>query len=155
VPRSREQVPSVRPQAGRADLSPDGTGVDRWIERRFEHVPLDARAKERASAFARAGHPALQAVLRVDRDTDRIWLEPASGRPLAAPLTAAQLADLRAALDALHAAGIAHGHVDRAHVLVGDDGAPLLRFAAAADPTATPDRDRLALARLAEPAGVG
>jgi serine/threonine-protein kinase len=142
------RTPSVRPDAGRADLAPDGTGFDRWIERRFAHAPLDARSHARASAFARAAHPALQYVLRVDRDTATIWLEPARGRPLDAPLTRAQARSLEAALTALHALGIAHGHVDRAHVTLDDDGAARLAFAPDCAPTATIDLDRLALARL-------
>jgi serine/threonine-protein kinase len=150
APRSRELVPSERPQSGRADLSADGTGFDRWMERPFSYVPLDERSKARASAFARAGHAALQGILRVDRDAGLLWIDPARGRPLQAALTTAQLAELRAALAALHAAGVAHGRIDRAHVLIDEDGAPLLRFTSDCDATATVHRDRLALARLAE-----
>jgi serine/threonine-protein kinase len=142
------RAPSVRPEAGRADLAPDGTGFDRWIERRFAHAPLDARSLARASAFARAGHPALQYVLRIDRDTATIWLEPTRGRPLDAPLTRAQARSLEGALAALHALGVAHGHVDRAHVIIDDEGATTLAFAPDCSPTATIDLDRLALARL-------
>jgi serine/threonine-protein kinase len=148
APRARERAPSERPHAGRADLASDGTGFDRWIERRFEHVALDDRSKARASAFACAGHAALQGVLRVDRESSRIWLEAVKGRPLAPPLTAPQAERLRAALEALHAAGVVHGHVDAEHVAIEDDGTPVLRFTASCDATATIDRDRLALARL-------
>jgi serine/threonine protein kinase len=150
APRPRERVPSDRPQADRADISADGTGFDRWIGRPFEHAPLDDRSKARASAFARADHPSLQGVLRVDRASRRIWLEPARGRPLVGSLTPRQLEELQAALEALHTAGVAHGQVDRAHVQIDDSGAPLLRFTPSCDPTSTIDRDRLALARLAE-----
>jgi serine/threonine-protein kinase len=150
APRARERTPSERPRAGRAEFSPDGSGYDRWIDRPFEHVPLTDAARARASAFARAGHPSLQGILRVDRDSSRIWLEPARGQPLATALTSAQTAELRAALDLLHAAGVAHGRVDRAHVVIDETGTPLLRFTAATEPTSTIDRDRLALARLGE-----
>jgi serine/threonine-protein kinase len=121
------------------------------MERPFEPVPLDDRALARASAFARAGHPALQPVLRVDREGGSLWLEPLLGRSPALPLTAAHASALRDALDALHAAGVAHGAVDAEHLAVDDEGSVLLRFVAAPDPTATIDRDRLALARLASP----
>ena len=150
APRPRERTPSERPQGGRADVAADGTGFDRWIGRPFEHASLDERSKARASAFARAGHASLQGVLRVDRESHRIWLEPAKGRPLVGSLTPSQLGELRAALEALHSAGVAHGQVDRAHVLIDDTGAPLLRFTPTCDPTSTVDRDRLALTRLAE-----
>jgi hypothetical protein len=86
----------------------------------------------------------------VDRDAGLLWLDPPRGRSLQGSLTTPQLADLRAALTALHATGIAHGHVDRMHVLIDEDGAALLRFAPYCDATATVDRDRLALVRLAE-----
>jgi serine/threonine-protein kinase len=148
APRARERAPSERPHAGRADLAPDGTGFDRWIERPFEHVALDDRSKARAAAFACAGDAALQGILRVDRESSRIWLEATKGRRLAAPLTLPQTERLRAALEALHAAGVVHGHIDADHVVIDDDGAPVLRFTASCEATATIDRDRLALARL-------
>jgi serine/threonine-protein kinase len=151
APRAKASAKSDHPQAGRADLLPDGTGFDRWIARPFDHAPLDERSLARASAFARAPHHALQAVLRIDRDTSRIWLERIEGRPLDAPLTRAQASSLEQALDALHAAGIAHGHVDRAHVTIDESGAAVLRFAPSCDATSTVDRDRFALARLESP----
>jgi len=148
APRTRPLTPSERPQSGRADVSSDGTGFDRWIDRPFEHALLDDRSKARASAFARAGHRSLQTIFRVDRASARIWLERPQGRPLAGVLTPPQLAALRAAVDALHAAGITHGRIDAEHIVVDDAGTPLLRFTPSSDPTATVDRDRLALARL-------
>ncbi len=151
APRVKPSARSDHPQAGRADLLPDGTGFDRWIARRFEHVPLDERSLARASAFACAPHPALQTILRVDRDTSRIWLEHLAGRALDGPLTRAQAASLELALTALHAAGIAHGHVDREHVTIDANDVAVLRFAPSCDATSTVDRDRLALARLASP----
>jgi eukaryotic-like serine/threonine-protein kinase len=150
APRTRERARSDRPQAGRADYEPGGTGFDRWIQRPFEHAPLDDHSRARASAFARAGHAALQGVLRIDREASRIWLEPTKGRPLGGALSASQVTELRAALEALHSAGIAHGHIDCDHISIDDSGAPLLRFTPSCDPTATIDRDRLALTRLGE-----
>jgi serine/threonine-protein kinase len=149
APRPKERPVTARPEASRAELRADGTGYDRWIERAFEHVPLDERTLARASAFALAGHEGLQAVLRVDRDASRIWLE-ARGTALQGPLSKAQLDVLAGALSALHALGVPHGRVDREHVRIDDAGAPLLRFAASIEPTATMDRDRLALVRLGE-----
>jgi serine/threonine-protein kinase len=148
APRTASRAPSERPQAGRADLSPDGTGFDRWMARAFEHVPLDDLSRARAAAFARAGHPALQPILRVDREAGRIWLGLLRGRSADA-LTPSQLASLQGALDALHAAGVAHGRVEPDQIVIDEDGSAWLRFTAAADATATVDLDRLALARLA------
>lgn len=148
APLTRARAMNAPPQAGRADLDAGGGGYDRWLERPFEHVPLDDRSKARAAAFARVGHPALQAILRIDRASARIWLERPKGRPPSGPLTPAQLADLRAAVDALHAAGIAHGDIDERHLVIDDAGALVLRFTPLPAPTATIDRDRLALARL-------
>ena len=149
APRAMAQAKSDHPQPGRADLLADGTGFDRWVERPFEHVPLDERALARAQAFARASHRAIQTILRVDRESSRIWLERLDGHALDGELTNRQAASLEQGLAALHSAGIAHGHVDRAHVVIDESGSAILRFTPHCDPTSTADRDRLALARLA------
>jgi serine/threonine-protein kinase len=113
-----------------------------------ERVPLDEKTLARARAFARAGHPALQTVLRVARDDHEIWLDAPRGRPLSSTLNPTQARALRTALDALHAAGAVHGRVDSEHVVVDPTGATTLLFTRDVDPTATVDRDRLALSRL-------
>ena len=143
-----KRAESEHPRAGRLTVGLDGVAVDGWIGRPVERVPLTDRTLARARAFARAGHRALQTVLRVDRDGEEIWLDPANGTPAEA-LTRAQLQQAHDALDALHAAGATHGAIDRAHVLVGPTGGVVLRFTADASPTATVDTDRLGLARLA------
>jgi hypothetical protein len=116
--------------------------------RRVERVPLSERSLVRAGAFARAGHRGLQSVLRVDRAAGEIWLG-AHGPPLARPLTAPELAYLRAAIVALHGAGAVHGSVDRRHISEGPDGAVTLLFTSDCEPMATADLDQLALSRLA------
>lgn len=146
-PRS-DRRSSAAPGVGRLEMRLDGGVVDLWTGRRVERVPLSPGALARARAFALADHPALQPVLRVDRDDDAVWLEAPRGRPLDRALTPEERARLGAALDALHAAGGVHGRVDAAHVVVDDDAGAQLRFEAAAEPTATADRDHLALARL-------
>jgi serine/threonine-protein kinase len=145
---SRERQASDRPPATRLGLEAGGRTIDRWIGRTVERVPLDEKILARARAFARAGHPALQTVLRVARDNHEIWLDTPRGRPLSVPLTAPQASALRAALDALHAEGAVHGSVDAEHVHVDAAGAVTLLFTREVDPTATVDRDRLALSRL-------
>jgi serine/threonine-protein kinase len=121
--------------------------VDTWTGRHIERIPITEPALSRARAFARAGHPALQQVLRIDRSDGSLWLEAPVGRPLDRALRASQRAALAAAIGALHAAGGVHGRIDAEHILIEGD-APVLRFHATADPTATADRDWLALSRL-------
>jgi serine/threonine-protein kinase len=143
-----ERAPSERP-AARLDVRADGSVVDRWIGRAIERVPLTERSLGRAAAFARTGDRALQAVLRVDRIAEEIWLEPMRGRRLDRPLAAGERSALARALGALHDAGIAHGCVCADHVFVDATGEIALAFVAQHEATATPDRDRVALARLA------
>jgi serine/threonine-protein kinase len=142
-----ERRASAWPRAGRLEVRPDGAVVDVWTGRAIERFPLSEPSLVRARAVACADHPALQTVLRVDREEGTIWLEALRGAPLDHPLTAPERAQLRSALDALHAAGGVHGHVDAAHVVVGESG-PVLRFEPETEATSTIDRDRLALSRL-------
>ena len=143
---ARSEQSSEGPKTGR--LQPEGAAlVDTWTGRRIERFPLTDAALARARSFARAGHPALQCILRVDRQDQSIWLEAPSGRPVEGSLTPAQRSLLASALGALHHAGGVHGHLDAAHV-VTTQGGVVLRFHAAVDPTATADRDWLALSRM-------
>ena len=145
-PRS-ERRSSVSPAGGRLEARLDGAVVDGWTGRAVERVPLSDVALDRARAFARVDHPALQTVLRVDCDDGAIWLEALPGRRLDRALTRAERSSLDAALEALHAEGVVHGRVDPDHVVVGESGA-VLRFEGEHDATATVDRDRLGLSRL-------
>jgi tRNA A-37 threonylcarbamoyl transferase component Bud32/tetratricopeptide (TPR) repeat protein len=151
VPAGSGRLGSVRPAAVRVDRDKDGALVDRWMGRRVERVKLTERTLARAGAFARAGHRGLQLVLRVDREEAQIWLGVPKGAPATRVLDAAEIAQVRAALDALHDAGAVHGAVDRSHVVIDPAGAVTLLFTESVEPTATSDRDRLALARLGEP----
>jgi hypothetical protein len=147
VPRVERQK-SDHPTALRLAVQDDGIEIDRWLDRRVVTLDLDARTLARASAFARADHPALQAVLRVDRGAESIWLAAPRGAPLDTKLTPAQAVTLRDALVRLHEIGEIHGSVDAEHVIVDENGAVVLAFTASTDPTATADLDRLGLARL-------
>jgi eukaryotic-like serine/threonine-protein kinase len=147
APRS-ERRSSAWPQTGRLQI--DATGglpLDTWTGRRIERIPLTDATLAGARSFARAGHPALQGVLRVDRDEGQLWLESPAGLPLEGKLSPPQRAVLASALTALHGAGGVHGQLDAAHVLTADRGV-VLRFHSSSDPTATADRDWLALSRL-------
>jgi tetratricopeptide (TPR) repeat protein len=143
-----ERQKSHHPTALRLDAEADGTAIDRWLDRRVVTLDLDAQTLARASAFARADHPALQAVLRVDRAGERIWLAAPRGTPLAGKLNPTQAATLRDALVRLHEIGETHGSVDPEHVIVDENGAVVLAFTPAPDASATADLDRLGLARL-------
>jgi hypothetical protein len=69
---------------------------------------------------------------------------------LVSVLSPAQGNALRDALALIHSAGIVHGHIDREHVRVDEEGGVTLRFDPAEDPRATIDTDRLALAALVD-----
>ncbi|MBX3225138.1 MAG: protein kinase [Labilithrix sp.] len=148
VPRAERKVVSERPSGMRLLVDSAGPAIDQWLGRRVVSVPLDPPTLARASAFARADHPALQVVLRVDRATRAIWLAVPRGAPIAARPTPEQAATLREALDRLHQLGEVHGAIDAEHVFVDESGAVTLAFAPPPGPTATFDLDRLALARL-------
>ena len=151
APRTRERAPQRPPPSRPRRLRPGRDGL-----RSLDPAPLRARAARRATP----GREPLRSRARGTRRSrgscgsiakaSRIWLEPAKAARSAARSRASQVAELRAALEALHAAGIAHGHIDRDHISIDDSGAPLLRFTPSCDPTATIDRDRLALTRLGE-----
>jgi tetratricopeptide (TPR) repeat protein len=143
-----ERPASNHPTALRFEQQLDGTAIDRWLDRHVVALVLDPPTLARASVFARADHPALQAVLRVDRDLSAIWLAAPRGAPLAGKLSPPQAATLRDALTRLHEIGEIHGSVDAEHVIVDEDGGVILSFSGAPGPTATADLDRLGLARL-------
>jgi serine/threonine-protein kinase len=113
-------------------------------------LPGDPATLARARAFARADHPTLPTVLRVDRDTGAIWIAAPLGRALAdepGGLSPGQIARLREAVEALHAADDAHGRIDPAH-LYWLDGEVTLAFPRGEAPANAAELDREALARL-------
>src|SRR5262249_33013627 len=120
APRAAKKAPSERPSAMRLSDETGGTLLDEWLGRRVVKLPLDAPTLARASLFARADHPALQVVLRVDRKNGAIWLAAPRGAPLTGKLPPPQAAVLREALDRLHDLGEAHGAVDESHVLMDE-----------------------------------
>jgi eukaryotic-like serine/threonine-protein kinase len=152
VPRAteRKKKESERPSGMRLlpDDSGSGSEIDSWLGRKVISIPLSPPNLARASLFARADHPVLQAVLRVDRENRAIWLSLPRGAPLQGKPSPQQAALLREALDRLHELGEAHGAIDPNHVLIDEIGNVTLAFAPTPGPTATFDLDRLALARL-------
>jgi serine/threonine-protein kinase len=124
---------------------------DTWLDRDVLVLPGDADTLARARAFARAGHPVLPTVLRVDRDGGAVWVQAPLGRALADEprgLSPGQVARLRDAVLALHAAGGAHGLIDAAHLYVLD-GEVTLAYPRSTPPEDATSRDREALEQLA------
>ena len=124
-----ERVASDRPGSDRLEPVPDGTVVDAWTGRAIERVPLSDEVLERARLFARAGHGALQPVLRVDRDGGCLWL--AACTSIDRPLTAPERVRLEGALVALQDAGERPGLVDSTPVAFGPGGEVVVRFGTA------------------------
>lgn len=112
-----------------ARLEPDvgGNLIDTWTGRAVERVPLSDAVLGRARAFAAADHPGLQTVLRVDVDTNTLWLA-AINEPTPRPLEPTDRARLAEALAALHAADVPYGKVTTASFGTGEDGRIVLRF---------------------------
>jgi serine/threonine-protein kinase len=125
---------------------------DAWLDRDVSILSLDDANLSRARAFARAGHPALPTVLRVDKEALQIWIAPPRGTSLAdvpRPLSRAAIERLGQAIAALHAAGGAHGFVDAQH-LYWHEGELNLAFPRAPARQDAVERDRAALQALLE-----
>ena len=126
-----------------------GAAQDTWLERTVELVEAREEALKRARAFARAGHPVLQAVYRLDAGV--VWLD-ALPETQAAALDDDQWGAVAEALEALHAEGEAHGALGPAALALRDDGSIALRFATpgsdAVPSGRTPGEDHAALAAL-------
>jgi serine/threonine-protein kinase len=148
IPRKERKKETDRPSVRRLLPEGGGTEIDQWLGRRVTSVPLEPAVLARASAFARADHPALQMILRVDRDAHAIWFAALRGAPLSGRPTPEQAVALREVVDRLHELGEVHGAIDPAHVFVDESGDVMLAFAPPPGPTATFDLDRLALAKL-------
>ncbi|MCL2777814.1 MAG: protein kinase [Polyangiaceae bacterium] len=128
---------SLQPDAARLRRGEDGALVDQWLNRRVCTLPLNGAVLARASAYCRVDHPALQLVLRVDRDSNTVWLAMPRGASPTEKLTAEQAKILREALEQLHEVGEVHGRVDRDHVLVDDAGKVTLLLPKTASRVAT------------------
>jgi tRNA A-37 threonylcarbamoyl transferase component Bud32 len=116
LPEERHSSERVGPPEG------DGDRHDYWVARDVHVWALGDASLARAAALARAQHPSLATVLRVDTEAQEIWIEVVRGRPLAQGLRLdpAQVQALCAAVEALHRSGGVHGAIDAEHVLVAD-----------------------------------
>lgn len=155
APASERSAESAEDRLGPAHEAGDGRDAalrrhDAWIGRDVLVLPLDEETLPRARAFARAGHAALPAILRVDKAEAEIWVAAPAGRALSdepRALSPGQLARLREALEALHAAEGAHGCVDAAHLYI-HDGDITLAYPRSRPEGDLVELDRAALARL-------
>jgi len=92
---------------------------DEWLDREVLVLPLDEESLRRARAFARVAHPMLPTILRVDRAAQQIWVAPPLGVALVDGMRKVRrdvFDRFVQAIEALHAAGEAHGYVDPQHV---------------------------------------
>ncbi len=152
---------SAEVELGRTSISTLARAVDGALERtvvleRFDEGHPDEKTLARLFALAGAASPHLQRVLDWNPTTRTVIFEAPAGdslatRPaLSSRLACRLLAQIATALAALHDAGAAHGQIDRAHILVDDDGsATLLAAGLPAAGTATPADDLAAIATLA------
>ncbi|HEU4534007.1 MAG TPA: protein kinase [Polyangiaceae bacterium] len=155
-PRARPASTPPPDRSPRILPGPEGAHWDATLERPLLVLEATPPRLALARAFARADHPALAAIYRLDAQAGALWVEAPPGAPLAAlgrPLAPREAARLGAALAALHAAGAAHGAVDGAHVYVGEGGARLAFPARGAAGSRAGDDE--ALARLAGPPAAG
>lgn len=143
---------SVRPTAI-ADVSERvardalGNEIDTRTGQRIERISIGPATLSRARAFARAAHPSLQVVLRVDRSSNHLWLASPRGAFPRESLSEETKRDLGDALRALHDAGIVHGNVNRDHIRVSETDATLL-FSPSSAPETDAEQDLQALASL-------
>jgi serine/threonine-protein kinase len=147
APEATRLGTALWPSDGRDDAT---RKHDAWLDRDVLVLPDDPDTLARARCFARAAHPALPSVLRIDRDAHAVWIAAPLGRALADDprgLSPGQVARLREAVQALHAVGGAHGRIEPSHLycLDGDVTLAFPRGEVSADAAA---RDLEALAAL-------
>jgi serine/threonine-protein kinase len=131
VPSAPASIPPPSPTGGRyvgsTPLVPE-RARDELLWREVELVPLDAPHAARLRALASVSSPHVQAVLALDEASGRLVLEHPAGEPLADahPIDPREVTELRAAVAAIHARGLAHGAIDRGHIVRGPSRLVLL-----------------------------
>lgn len=122
-----ERKSSSRPAtqlASRIEIDDRGRALDTWTGRAVERVALSPAIVKRARAFSLADHPALQAILRVDREAGFLWLEAAAPPSEGSPVDATPLDEAR---EALRKADADEGAAPAA-VAIASDGRAVLRL---------------------------
>lgn len=152
-PEAEEVAPPPPPEPIESDQPQEtyvGTQAEQEVSggraRRARHRTLDlgvsllkltdAGRLEGLKAMGRAVSPHLQAVLDLDAERGEVVLEEPEGERLAERLTATGrletsealelVTQVARALEALHEAGVTHGQVDPAHVVIAEGRATLL-----------------------------
>lgn len=135
----------------------DGGGMfDGVLRRRVRLVASNGHVVALGRAWAQAERDELATIYRVDAEAGALWVEDLEGVPLAVAgrrLRADERERLRAALEALHQRGVAHGQVDGEHVRLSEQRGVVLMFPGEARATATAEADLAALRELSAPEG--
>ncbi|MEO7113528.1 MAG: serine/threonine-protein kinase, partial [Polyangiaceae bacterium] len=117
--------------ATRLRIEDDGGAVDTWTARAIERIALDEKTHAASSLFARAGHPSLQTILRVDRSTNEIWLEAVTS--LRSEIEPNSRGNLASALESLREIGGANIQLDSSTLAIAAqraNGEPVIRLSA-------------------------
>lgn len=148
TPAVQPRSTSVPPEAPRAmlgrytPLEGEGLAHDELLQRMVELRPVDDALREHLSAYAKVSSPHVQAIYAEGEGV--LVLEALVGNP-GRPLPPAAAADIRAALEALHGAGLVHGALPEAIVVTPERAA--LRLPARPG-GGTPEDDLRALEEL-------
>ena len=117
------------------DVLVDSESVPALVSKRSSTASEAARLRREAAVLGRAAHPGVVQLTRIEtvpEGTTVLWTRHVRGSDLATltDLTLTELAGLGAAvatiLADLHDLGIVHGAVGPDHIIVGDDGRPVL-----------------------------
>lgn len=147
-PPSRPSIPIGRDRYRtlRMDASGSVSAFDVLLERSVRIVPYDSAREPALRRAAHVSSPFVQAILSFDAETKRVIFEAPDRSGTRRPFDAKAVHEVRRALDALHARGLAHGAVTMDHIARGAGRTVLLLEAA---PLAgTPSSDLTALEAL-------
>jgi len=150
LPRVRmqaaEQVPDTHSSGARLRELGGARALDQWLGRDIVRVPMNDDTLRIARAWAAVCSDALTTALRADASAGHLWFDLPAGSPPSS-LSPGELHQLRTAVGKLHEQGIAHGAIDRSHLVRTAYGIVLL-FDAEAAARGSPQADLAALEQL-------